>query len=115
MRNSVMRRIASGTQKNAAGFDPNGVHVALFTDDLAYVKLQKAVVDAYYGEDAAHASLKQYLCAHPRRKRSGHRNYFDAISDLHAAPFGRFSWRSFHTKPSRRCSPLILAKSLTED
>jgi hypothetical protein len=62
------------------------VHVALFADDLAYVKLQKSVVDARNRKDAAHASFEQCLRAHPRRKRSGHRNYFNAIPDFHAAP-----------------------------
>jgi hypothetical protein len=78
--------VTLGTEKHAAGFDPNGVDVALFPDDLAYVKLQKSAVDARNRKDSAHASFEQCLRTHPRRKRFGRRNHLNAIPDFHAAP-----------------------------
>jgi hypothetical protein len=44
------------------------VHIAIFADDLADVKLQEPVVDAHYGKDAAYAGAKQLACPHPRWK-----------------------------------------------
>jgi hypothetical protein len=90
-----MQRIASGTQKNAAGFDPNRVHVAPFADDLTYVKLQKPVVDARNRKHTTYTSFEQRLSAHPRRQRCRHRYYFNSIPDLHVTTFGRISWRIF--------------------
>src|SRR5437879_12396474 len=87
---ALTHSFALAAQKNAACFNPNRVHVALFADNLAYVQVQESVVGPRNRKDATHASFKYCLCAHSRRKRFRYRNYFDLSPDLHAAARPRY-------------------------